>query len=204
MPSSISQALSLDLIQTFGYFYSMDKKQVPLVGQVKDMEVVLYACLEKRLKLTILVADIPSSYGMFLSRTFYKDMGGEIKMDWSKAYILVGKKKTKLEPEPKNKYTVVPSDNPKAQILYEVCYFGNYVMLPEKQCEENEKVDCEEALWTLDFDGNYSNLGSEMGVVLISLLGDIFPFSFKLDFHNINNTVEYEILLLGVMILNSL
>jgi hypothetical protein len=114
MPQPVAKALGLELTKTFGCFYSMDGKQVPLVGQVKDIQSILYVCPEKRVKLTILVADIPASYGMLLSKTFYKDMGGEIKMDWSEAYIPVGKKKIKLEPELKNKYTVVPSDNPKA------------------------------------------------------------------------------------------
>lgn len=81
MPQPIAKALS-KLTKIFGCCYSMDRKQVPLVGQVKDVQTILYACLEKRLKLTILVVDIPASYGMLLSRTFYKDMGWEIKMDW--------------------------------------------------------------------------------------------------------------------------
>ena len=59
-------------------------------------------------------------------------MGGEIKLNWLEAYILVGKKWMRLEPEPNNKYTIVPSDNPKAQILFEECQFGNYVILSEK------------------------------------------------------------------------
>ena len=125
-------------------------------------------------------------------------MGGEIKMGWSKAYILVGKKRIKLEPEPKNKYTVMPSDNPKAQILFEECQFGNYIILPEEQHRGGEVVSYKEALQTLEFDGSHSNLGSRAGVVLISPLGDIFPFSFKLDFHNTNNTMEYEAFLLGL------
>ena len=53
-------------------------------------------------------------------------------MDWFEASILVGKKKIKLELELKNKYTVVPSNNLKAQILYEECQFENYVILPKK------------------------------------------------------------------------
>ena len=64
---------------------------------MKDVQVVLYACLDKRLKLTILVADILASYGALLSRTFCKDMGREIKMDWSEAYIPMGKKRIKIE-----------------------------------------------------------------------------------------------------------
>ena len=137
------------------------------------------------MKLTILVADIPASYGMLLSRTFCKDMGGEIKMDWSKTYIPVRKKKIKMEPKTKNKYIVIPSDNPKAWILYKECQFGNYVILLEVQCEGNEKVGCKETLWTLEFDGSYSNLGLLVGVVVISPSGG-------------NNTVEYEALLQGL------
>ena len=101
MPAPVAKVLGLDLTKMYGRCYSMDDKQVPLIGQVKDVQVVLHAYPDKRLKLTILIADIPASYGMLLSRTFCKDMGGEIKMDWSEASILVGKKKVKLELEPK-------------------------------------------------------------------------------------------------------
>ena len=125
-------------------------------------------------------------------------MRGEIKLDWSEAYIPMGKKRVKLEPEPKNKYIMVPSDNPKEKILFEEFQFGNYVILPENQCKVNEVMNCEDVLWTLEFDGSYSNLRSGAGVILISPSGDIFPFSFKLDFHNTNNTAEYEALLLGL------
>ena len=53
----------------------------------------------KRLKLTMLVVDIPTLYGMLLSRNFCRDMGGEIKLDWSHAIIPIGDKKIKLELE---------------------------------------------------------------------------------------------------------
>ena len=132
MPKVVAQALGLDCNPTLGSFYSMDGKQVPLVRQIKDTQAILYACPEKRVRLTILVADIPLSYGVLLNRTFCKDMGGEIKLDWSKAYIPVGKKHVKLEPEPKNKYIMTPSDNPKAQILFQECQFGNYVIIPKE------------------------------------------------------------------------
>lgn len=198
MPKPVEKSLDLELTKTFGCCYSMDGKKVPPVGQVKDVQAILYAYLEKRLKLTILIADIPTNYGMLLNRTFCKDMGGEIKMDWSEVYIPVGKKKIKIEPKPKNKYTIVPSDNPKAHILYKECQFGNYVIFLEEQYKGSEIVSCEEALWTLEFNGSCLSLGLGVDVVLISPSGDIFPFSFKLDFHNTNNTTKYETLLLGL------
>lgn len=38
-----------------------------------------------------------------------------------------------------------------------------------------------------------------MEVVLISPSGEKFPFAYKLEFDNTNNTVEYEALLLGLI-----
>lgn len=60
----------------------------------------------KRLKLIIIVVNIPVSYGMLLSQTFCKDMGKEIKMDWSEAIIPMEKRKVRLEPELKEVYSL--------------------------------------------------------------------------------------------------
>lgn len=91
MPSIVAKALGLSLTKTFGKYYSMDSKQIPLLGQIKDAQVVLASHPDKRIKLTILIVDIPASYGMLLSHTFCRHLGGEIKMDWSQAKIPVGK-----------------------------------------------------------------------------------------------------------------
>ena len=81
MPTAVAKALDLPLTKTFGKCYSMDSKQVPLIGQIKHAQVSLVEFPQKRIKLTILVADIPTFYGVLLSRTFYRDLGGEVKMD---------------------------------------------------------------------------------------------------------------------------
>lgn len=92
----------------------MDSKQIPVLGQIKDAQVVLASHSDKRIKLTILIADVLASYGMLLSRTFCRDLGGEIKMDWSQATIPIGKERVILQPKPKSKFTVFPSDDPRA------------------------------------------------------------------------------------------
>lgn len=92
----------------------MDVNKVPLLGQVKDAQVALVAYLVKRMKQTILVVDIPAIYGMLLDRTFCRDMGGEIKMDWSHGIIPMGNKKIKMEPKEKAKFIVLNTNDPKA------------------------------------------------------------------------------------------
>ena len=76
MPYSIAKALDLNLTKVHGRCYSMDSKQVPLLGQIKDAQVALASHPERKLLLTILVADIPESYGLLLSRSFCRDLGG--------------------------------------------------------------------------------------------------------------------------------
>lgn len=114
MPYSIPKALGLTLTKVHGRCYSMDTKQVPFLGKIKDAQVALASHLEKKLLLTILVADILASYGLLLSRIFCRDLEGEIKLNWSQVVIPIGSKKVKLEPEEIVKFIVLKSDDPKA------------------------------------------------------------------------------------------
>ena len=171
-----------------------------MLGQIKDAQVALASYPKKKLMLTILVADIPTSYGLLLSRSFCQDLGGEIKLDWSQAMIPIGNKKVKLEPEEKAKFIVLKSDDPKAQILYQELEFSNYMLFTEedsgKQMNESqsEKVPDENkdvsGIWTLEFDRSCASSGSRAGVVLISPEGEAKPLAFKLEFGNTNNIVE--------------
>ena len=53
-------------------------------------------------------------------------------------------------------------------------------------------------VWIMEFDSCCVSMGSSEGIVLISLKGEIFPYSCKLQFSNTNNTVEYKALILGL------
>ncbi|XP_059072874.1 uncharacterized protein LOC131873707 [Cryptomeria japonica] len=53
-------------------------------------------------------------------------------------------------------------------------------------------------LCSMEFDWSCSSSGLGVGVVLIPPHGKVIPYSFKLEFQNTNNTVEYEALLLGL------
>lgn len=54
-------------------------------------------------------------------------------------------------------------------------------------------------VWTLEFDESCSSSKSGMGVVLISLERELEPMTFKLEFGNTNNMVEYDALLLRII-----
>ena len=123
--------------------------------------------------------------------------------------IPIGNKKVKLEPKEKEKFTVLKSDDPKAQILYQDLEFGNYMLFTKEDSSkkingsQDEKVFDEDIdtydIWTLEFDGSCASSGSRAGVVLISPKWESEPLVFKLQFGNTNNIVEYEALILGIV-----
>ncbi|XP_059076932.1 uncharacterized protein LOC131876149 [Cryptomeria japonica] len=120
-------------------------------------------------------------------------------MDCSQATIPIGKQQVILQPEPKSKFIIFPSDDPRAQILYHDCQFGSYMILSNSEVEEDSsQIEGKESLWLMEFDGSCVVSGSGVGVVLIPPSGNPIPFSFKLEFKNTNNVAEYEALLLGL------
>jgi len=52
-----------------------------------------------------------------------------------------------------------------------------------------------EGVWKCFFGGAYSKEGTGVGFLLITLGGNMIPFSFKLEFEATNNVVEYESLI---------
>ncbi|KAH9288746.1 hypothetical protein KI387_032863, partial [Taxus chinensis] len=118
----------------------------------------------KKVLATILVVDIPPSYGMLLSRKFCKDVGGEIQMDWSHALIPVNGKMKKLLPEKQVEYIVQKTNDPKAQILYEDIGHGNYMIMSQEETSLLKGVLFDpNGVWTLEFDGSFSSASSGAG-----------------------------------------
>ena len=62
---------------------------------------------------------------------------------------------------------------------------------------EHQHTD-ENNVWKLYFDIANSKEGNGAGVFLVSLEGILIPLSFKIEFEETKNVVEYEALLLGL------
>ena len=81
----------------------MDYKKAPLVQQIKNAQFALATHLGKTLKITILVPNILVSNDMS-RKSFCRDLGGKVKLDWSQDTILVGKEIVTLQPNGKSMY----------------------------------------------------------------------------------------------------
>ena len=64
MQSKVVDALGLTLTNSFGSCYSMENKQVHLKGQIKDAQFAFVSFLNKKIKMIVLVTNVPSSCGI--------------------------------------------------------------------------------------------------------------------------------------------
>ena len=61
-----------------------------------------------------------------------------------------------------------------------------------------EKIDLDDGMWHMHFDGSCSNEGNGADILLISHVGKIHNFSYRLEFTCMNNVTKFEALLLGI------
>jgi ribonuclease HI len=61
-----------------------------------------------------------------------------------------------------------------------------------------EQIDLDDGMWHMNFDGSCSNEFHGVGIVLISPVGKIHNFSYRLEFSCTNNVTKFKSLLLGI------
>jgi hypothetical protein len=78
MPKSIMDELGLEITKTYHDLYSFDSRKVQCLGVIKDMVMTLFQFPMKSVVMDIMVADVPPKFGMLLSRSWIKRLGGTL------------------------------------------------------------------------------------------------------------------------------
>jgi ribonuclease HI len=208
MPKVVMDELGLDITKPYLDLYSFDSRKVKCLGVIKDMVVTLSQLPMKSVVLDVIVADIPPKFGMLLSRSWAKKVGGTLQMDLSYATIPVfGGEHRRLYREVRLAYLVSDHENPSNHPIYVVeDELGSSIFHIGDQIAETtvRKIiptvedNAENLVWKMFFDGACSKEGSGAGIVFISPTKEVIPLSYKLEFDTTNNISEYEALLLGL------
>lgn len=162
----------------------------------------------------VIIADVPISYGMLLSRSWGNYLGDTLDLDMSYPTILILKSEShRIYIETKMVYTISDPKQPRNEHAYEEDVMGCLVLTigdeeglflitKNEVCNAKPSGNIEEVqIWKTFFDGACSQEGVKDGVLLISPKGEWITLVFKLEFANrrTNNTiVEYESLALGL------
>lgn len=76
MPIKIMEGMGLKVDSTYEKSYDMDSREVLVIGVIYKVPYRLDAFPEKEVVLSVTVVDIPTTYGMLLSRQWCASMGG--------------------------------------------------------------------------------------------------------------------------------
>jgi hypothetical protein len=113
MPKIVMEELGLEVTRAYHDLYSFDSKKDQCLGVIKDLVVTLFQLPMKSVVMDIVVADVPPKFGMLLSRSWIKILGGTLQMDLTYATISVfGGEHRRLYREAQLAYIISDEANP--------------------------------------------------------------------------------------------
>jgi hypothetical protein len=81
MPKTVMEELGLEVTRAYHDLYSFDFRKFQCLGVIKDLVVTLFQLPMKSVFMDIVVSDVPPKFGMLLSRSWIKRLGGTLQMD---------------------------------------------------------------------------------------------------------------------------
>jgi hypothetical protein len=89
MPKEVMDELGLDVTKPYHDLFSFDSRKFIRLGLIKDLFINLAQLPMRNMVMDIVVADIPAKFGLLLSRSWRKRLGGTLQMDLSYATVPV-------------------------------------------------------------------------------------------------------------------
>ena len=121
MPKAVMEALGLSIKKPYHDLYAFDYQAVKCLGVIKDMVVSLAQLPMKSVIMDVVVAGITPRFGLLLSRSWAKKVGGTLQMDLTYSTIPVfGGENRRLYRELQFAYIVTDDKNPTSHPLYAV------------------------------------------------------------------------------------
>jgi ribonuclease HI len=211
MPKTFMEDLGLEVTRSYHDLYSFDSKKFQCLGVIKDLVVTLFQLPMKSVVMDIVVDDVPPNFGMLLSRSWIKRLGGNLHMDLTYATIPVFRgEHRRLYREAQQDYIINDEANPTSHPIFALdTDLGSSVLqltnspepllkLRKPPTTSHEFPPSITPIWKMFFDGACSREGARAGVFFVSPTQETIYLSYKLEFEATNNVVEYEALVLGL------
>jgi ribonuclease HI len=211
MPKNFMDEFELEITKSYHDLYSFDSRKVKCLGVIKELVVTLFQFPMKSVVMDIVVVDVPHKFGILLSRSWIKRLGGNLQMDLSYATIPVfGGEHRRIYREAQLYYIISDEGNPTNHPIFSLdTDLGSSILqlidVPQPPIEiiKHSITSCEDPppntyVWKMFFYGASSKEGVGAGVVFISPTQEIISLSYKLEFETTNNVAEYEALVLGL------
>lgn len=106
MSSDVMKELGMKVDTTYGRCYAIHNRSIPIVGIMKYVEFKFPSCPEISYNIDITVVEVPTNYGILLSRQSSNLVGGNIQLDLSYASIPVNGRYVRIDREPRSSYII--------------------------------------------------------------------------------------------------
>ena len=121
MPKAVMVELGLSITKPYHDLFSFDSRKVKCLGVIKDLAVNLTQLPSKSIMMDIVVADIPPKFGLLLSQSWRKRLGGTLHMDLTYATIpMFGGETKRLYRENQLAYIISKESNSVYHPIYAV------------------------------------------------------------------------------------
>lgn len=119
MPKKVMDELGLQVIKEYHDLYTFDSKKVKCIAVIKYLVISLTQFPMKSIVMDIVIVDIPSIFGMLLSRSWSKKLGGTLQMNMSFATIpIFGGEFRRFYRENQLAYIINDHENPTNHPIY--------------------------------------------------------------------------------------
>ena len=81
MPKAVMDELGLNITKPYHDIFSFDSRKVKCLGLIKHLVINLSQLPSKSIVMDVVVVDIPPNFGLLLSRSWSKRIGGALHMD---------------------------------------------------------------------------------------------------------------------------
>jgi hypothetical protein len=192
MPKTVMEELGLEVTKAYHDLYSFDSRRVQCLGVIKDLVVSLFQLPMKSVVMDVVVADVPPKFGMLLSRSWIKKLGGTLQMDLTYATIPVfGGEHRILYREAQLAYIVSDEADPTNHPIFALdTDLGSSLLhltdTPEAPLEVRKKPISypnipppTTSVWKMFFDGASSSEGVGAGVVFVSPCQETISLSYE-------------------------
>jgi hypothetical protein len=167
------------------------------IGEIKDVTLVFCTHPKIRTTLNIQVIDMSvSNYSIILGRDWKDLTGGYLSLNGTHLFIPRNGKNIIVLRE--GRISPYIESVPQPNVNYIVEDLGLYSIFVEEYKTTLEKIDLDDGMLHMHFDGSCSNEGNGDGIILYSPVGKIHNFFYRLEFACTNNVTEFEELLLGI------
>jgi hypothetical protein len=137
MPKVVMDQLGLDITRPYKDIFSFDSRKVKCLGLIKYLVVSLSQIPAKNMVMDVVVVDIPSKFGMLLSRSWATKLKGNLQMDMSYTTIPIFGQDKRLYKEVFLKYMDSNKAQPNNHPIYSMeTEIGSSIFFNDSSFEE--------------------------------------------------------------------